>query len=366
MKVLLLANNLQGLYSFRKEVVEAIIEASHSVVISVPKAEEDLVKYFEDKGCIVINTTIDRRGVNPIKDLHLILEYRKLLKTHKPNVVLSYTIKPNLYGGMMCRMLGIPQIANITGLGTAVENKGILQKLTILLYKIGLKKAAMTFFQNEENRDFCLSKGMVNESNKLIPGSGVNLQRFKFCDLPKDDVIKFIFISRLMKQKGIDEYLGAAKIIKQKYQNTEFHVLGKNEKDYSEIIEEYHNNGTVIYHGTTSDVTSFIKQVHCTIHPTFYPEGMSNVLLESCATGRAIITTNRSGCREIVDNGINGYIVNQQDVDDLVSKIEAFINLPFSEKLQMGIEARKKVERSFDRKIVITEYLNAIKLFAHN
>jgi len=355
MKVLILTNNFLGLHSFRKEVVKAIRDAGHEVVISAPFDEKKA--YFEEIGCKLIDTQFNRKGTNPIKDLGLMMRYRKMLRQIKPDVVLSYTIKPNLYGGMACQLCNVPQIVNITGLGSAVENPGWLQKLTILLYKVGLQKAKTVFFQNKANMEFCELHRMVKRNKILIPGSGVNLQYHTVQKYPKDGIIKFIFISRLLKEKGIEEYFGAAIRIKKQFPNTEFHIVGPCEDSYSERLDALQKDGIVIYHGLQADVRPFIGAVHCTIHPSYYPEGMSNVLLESCAAGRPIITTNRPGCGEIIEDGRTGYLVNAKDVEDLVSVIERFIALPYHQKMQMGLNAREKVEKEFDRQIVVDVYL---------
>ena len=360
MIILVLTNNFVGLHSFRKEVVKALLNKGNEVVISAPY--DDKRVYFEEFGCRLINTQFNRKGTNPIKDLVLMLRYRQLLKQVKPDVVLSYTIKPNLYGGMACQICHIPQMANITGLGTAVETPGWLQKLTILLYRIGLRKAHTVFFQNNANREFCLKNGMVTGHNVLLPGSGVNLQYHSMQDYPAEtESIKFVFISRLLKEKGIEEYFAAAKVIKNRYPTTEFHVVGWCEDAYSEKLKVLQDKGVIVYHGPVGDVRPMIGMANCTVHPSFYPEGMSNVLLESCAAGRPIITTNRPGCGEVVDDGINGLVVKQQDSNDLVEKIERFIKLPYEQKKQMGQNARKKVEKEFDRQIVIDAYLNEIE-----
>lgn len=358
-KILVLSNNFGGLHSFRKEVFQAYLENGYEVYISCPIGnDKQKSDWFENIGCKIIDTKFNRQGMNPIADFKLMLSYWKQIKEIKPNVVLSYTIKPNLYGGMACALCGVFQIANVTGLGAAVEYPGMMQKLTIALYKLGLRKAAMVFFQNDENRQFCLKRKMIKGANRLIPGSGVNLSYHTLKEYPQEnEPIRFIFISRIRREKGIDEYLATAQAIKQKYPNTEFHVLGGCESAYQEQLSELHEKGTIVYHGQQPDVRPFIEKVHCTIHPTFYPEGMSNVLLESCAAGRAIITTNRAGCREIVDNGVNGFIVKQQDSKDLIEKVEAFIRLSYNEKKHMGLTARKKVEREFDRNIVVNAYL---------
>lgn len=361
--ILVLSNRWAGLHSFRKEVYKAFRDKGYEVYISCPlDGDKEKANWFEGIGCKTIDTQFNRKGTNPVADFKLMLTYRRLIKQIKPIAVLTYTIKPNLYGGMACALCGVPQIANITGLGAAVEYPGLMQKFTILLYKIGLKKTHLIFFQNDANRQFCLEHGMVRGEIKLIPGSGVNLTYHSYKDYPEEnDPIRFIFISRIRREKGIDEYLAAAETLHIKYPDTEFHVVGGCEDNYLGRLNELNNKGVIIYHGSQSDVRPFIAQSHCTVHPTFYPEGMSNVLLESCAAGRPIITTDRPGCREIVDNGINGFIVRQQDSSDVIEKVEKFINLPYETKKQMGLAARAKVEREFDRQIVVDAYLEAMK-----
>ena len=362
-RILVLTNGIGGLYSFRKEVIQALINNGYEVYISCPfEANLDKAEKFKQMGCKNVKISFRRQGMNPVADFKLMLRYRKLIKKINPVAVLTYTIKPNLYGGMACALCGVPQIANITGLGAAVEYPGIMQKFTIMLYKLGLRKTYMTFFQNESNRQFCISHKMVNGQTRLIPGSGVNLEYHAQQPYPAEsEPIRFVFCSRIRKEKGIEEFIDTAKYIRTKYPNTQFDVLGVCEGDYEQRFAELKEQGVLTYHGRQSDVRPFFAQAHCTLHPTFYPEGMSNVLLESCATGRPIMTTNRPGCREAVDDGINGYIVNQQDSADLISKVEKFINLPYEQKKQMGEAARKKVEREFDRNQVVSAYLDTIK-----
>lgn len=357
-KILVLINSLGGLYSFRRELIHKLIEEQYEVIIAAPENEKK--SYFIEIGCSYINIPIERRGTNPVTDFKLLMKYKKIISNVRPSVVLTYTIKPNVYGGLVCRLLGVPYISNITGLGTAVENNSVLQKITLSLYKIGLKKSSCIFFQNRENMKFMLDKNVVNTECKLIPGSGVNLEHYKLLEYPNEDIIHFLFISRIMKEKGIDQYLDAARYIKSKYDNIVFDVLGNSEELYRVKLEKMQNEGLIVYHGRQEDVREFHKLSHCTIHPTYYPEGMSNVLLESAACGRPIITTNRSGCREIIEDGVNGFIVEQKNSKDLIEKIEKFLRLSFEEKRQMGSDGRKKVEKEFDRQIVIKAYLDEI------
>ena len=352
-KVLILANNDVGLYKFRKELIEELLK-DYEVYISLPYG--NFVNDLINIGCNFIDTTIDRRGINPINDLKLICQYNRLVKKICPDIILSYTIKPNIYGAYVAKKRNIPVFANITGLGSAVENGGLLQKITVLMYKFAFSKTQTVFFQNKENMQFFEDKKIAVGKHKLLPGSGVNLQHFKPLKYPDDKTTEFVFISRIMKEKGIDQYLEAAKYMRNKYPNTRFHICGFCEEDYEDILKEYQNQGIIIYHGLLDDVRKILKITHCTIHPTYYPEGMSNVLLESCACARPIITTDRSGCKEIVDNGVNGYIVKQKDSRDLIDKIEKFLNLSYEDKKSMGLYARNKVESEFDRNIVVNIY----------
>lgn len=362
MKILVLTNNFGGLYNFRKEVIKALVDKAYQVVVSAPGINDVMkVAWFENIGCKHVDTPFNRQGTNPMADFKLMLRYRKLIKQVKPAAVLTYTIKPNLYGGMACALTGVPQIANVTGLGAAVEYPGMMQKLTILLYKIGMRKTWLTFFQNNDNMDFCKEHGMVKGRMQLIPGSGVNLEYHAKKPYPAEtEPIRFLFMGRIRREKGIEEFLAAAEAITKKYDNVEFHVVGGCEGDYEGKLHDMQKKGIVTYHGGQSDVRPFLAMTACTLHPSFYPEGMSNVLLESCSTGRPIMTTMRAGCREIVEDGRNGYLVKQQDAQDLIEKVEKFINLPYAERKAMGDAAREKAEREFDRQIVVEAYLNEI------
>ena len=216
------------------------------------------------------------------------------------------------------------------------------------------------FFQNEENRQFFVDHKIALSAHSMLPGSGVNLERFPYREYPKDDVIKFAFISRIMKEKGIEQYLEAAQEIKKRHDNVEFHICGFCEDEYDGKLQEMSEAGIVIYHGMIREVSEFMGEMHCIIHPTYYPEGISNVLLEACATGRPIITTDRSGCREVVDDCKNGYMIPQKDAKALIQAIERFLSLSREEKVEMGKNAREKVKIGFDRLIVVRKYNDEI------
>ena len=357
MKILILANNDVGLYKFRKELIEALLKG-HEVHISLPYGEfvDDMVEL----GCIYHNVEFDRHGTNPIKELGQISYYKKLLKSIKPNVVLTYTIKPNIYGGMACAAVKVPYFCNITGLGTAIENLGIMQKISLTLYCLGLKKARKVFFQNQQNLDFMLKHKVVKSNYHLLPGSGVNLNNFTLMDYPNEQTnINFLFIGRVMKDKGIDEFLSMAKQIKSKYQCTSFDIIGMIDGDYEDTINTAVSEGYINYHGLQSDVKPFIQKAHCVVLPSYH-EGMANVLLEAAASGRPVIASDIAGCRETFDEGISGFACRARSAESLTQAIEKFINVPYEQKEKMGIEGRKKVEQQFSRQIVIDTYLKEI------
>ena len=359
MRVLILANIGLGLYKFRKELLEELAK-ENEVFFCIPN--DEFVDPIKKLGCQFIdNPLLDRHGTNPVKELKLISFYKKVLRDVKPDIVLTYTIKPNAYGGMACASLGVPYVANITGLGTSIENGGLMQKVSLTLYKRGLRKAQKVFFQNTENRDFMVGNGVVKGAYDMLPGSGVNLNQYNVFPYPDGDTVDFVFIARVMKEKGIDQYLDAAKEIRKRHPETRFHICGFCEQNYEGLLKELNDNGTVVYHGLISDMTEIYKMISCTVHPTYYPEGLSNVLLESAASGRPIITTDRSGCREVVEDGVNGYVVKQQDSKDLIEKIEKFMSLSLDERKAMGLAGRAKVEREFDRQIVIQKYLDEVE-----
>lgn len=363
MKIAVLNNNKTALLGFRLEVLQALLK-EHEIIAIAPGGDAGTAK-LESMGVHVIDVPLERHGTNPVDDLKLLKLYKSLLRQVKPDVVLTYTIKPNVYGGMACASLGIPCIANITGLGTAVEYEGILQKITVPLYRHGLRKASHVFFQNAENRDFMLKHHVVREGQyTLLPGSGVNLERFPLLPYPDGDTVDFVYVGRLMKEKGVELYFDAAKAIRAKYPNTRFHICGSCEQAYEDQLKELADQDIVIYHGSVSDMPGMYASCQCTIHPSYYPEGMSNVLLESCSCGRPIITTDRSGCREVVEDGVNGYMIPTRDGDALIESIEKFLSLSWEERRDMGLAGRAKVEREFDRQIVVNAYLDELMTIA--
>lgn len=358
MKVLFISNNSGGMYSFRKEVIEAASKQAETFLCVPDDIQAD---YWETIGCKYIQCRLDGHGTNPINDYKLLKQYKTIMAEIKPDIVFTYTIKPNVYGGMACQSLKIPYVANITGLGTALENEGPVQKISINLYKQGLKKAQKVFFQNADNQAFFIHHHIYKGRYDLLPGSGVNLEQYHVLPYPQDKPINFVFIARIMKEKGIDQYLDAAKAIRAAHPETCFHICGVADGYYKSLIEQYDRDKTIIYHGPVSNMEEIYRMAACTIHPTYYPEGMSNVLLESAASGRPIITTDRSGCKEVIQDSINGFIVKQKDSEDLVRQIEKFLSLTPKQREEMGRKGRELVEWQFDRKIVVQKYLDEIE-----
>lgn len=363
-RVLLLGNSQLVIYKFRKELVTNLVQEGYEVFVSFPSGPfgegEEISKKM---GCHFIETPINRRGKNPIQDIKLFFHYIQILIKVKPDITLGYTVKPDIYGGIACRILKIPFIANITGLGSGLIQKGIIQKIMVLMYKYALKKAECVFFQNQGDKDFFEKEKITLENGVLIPGSGVNIDEYKALKYPhtSENIINLSYIARVMKAKGIDEYLGAAKILKPKYPNVIFNIFGYCEENYKEILASFEKDNYIVYHGLVDDIIEVHKNSHCTILPTYHPEGISNVLLESAACARPIITTNRIGCKETVIDGVSGYLVEEKNISDLVNKIEKFILLSGHEKEYMGIKGRMKIEHEFNRQIVVNEYMKVIE-----
>ena len=357
-KILVINNGTAGLFGFRRELLTELCKGCSVTVVAKNNGRTE---ELAEMGCKLIDAEIEFHGKNPLQDLNLIRLFKRILRAEKPDIVLTYTIKPNVYGGIACASLRVPFVANITGLGVAVENGGLMQKITVPLYRFGLRKAQKVFFQNEENMKFMLDRRMISGDYELIPGSGVNLERFQLLDYPQGDTVDFSFISRVMKEKGIDQYLAAAKAIRAKHPEAVFHIYGMCTEAYKTVLQEQQDAGNIIYHGYTKDVIGVHRQSACTIHPSYYPEGMSNVLLESAASGRPVITTDRAGCRETVEDGVTGYMIRKQNSQDLIDAVEKFLALTWEERRQMGIAGRRKVEREFDRNIVVNKYLAEVE-----
>ena len=366
--IALLTNNDDDVYCFRKELIEGLLEEGYEILISCPNGPK--FELMKDIPYIYDDPVIDRRGTNVIADGKLFLHYRKLFKKYRPSVVLTYTAKPNVYASLAARLLGIPYINNVTGLGSVLNKTGLMKKFIMTLFKTAYRGATCVMFQNSTNMQLAFNSGMIKGDYKLIPGSGVALERYPVQPYPDGgngligEPVRFNYFGRVMHDKGVDNYIECAKRIKAKYPNTEFNICGfiePTESHYEAELKELGEQGIVIYHGSQKDVKPFIARAHAIIHPSTYGEGMSNVLLENASSGRPLITTDNPGCQETVLDGESGYIYHGGNVDDLVEIIEKFLNLDNNTRKSMGLAGREYVKENFSRDIVVEAYKAMIK-----
>lgn len=365
--IALLTNNDDDIYCFRKELIETLIAEGYEVLISCPDGPK--FELMRDIQYIYDNPDIDRRGTNPIKDFGLLMHYYKLFKKYRPAVVLTYTAKPNVYASIAAHWMGIPVINNLTGLGSVVNESGMKQAFIMWLFKFAYRRSACMMFQNATNMQVAIEQGMVKGDYKLIPGSGVNTERYPLQPYPaggdgkEGEPIVFNYIGRVLHDKGVDDYIEAAKRIKKQYPQTEFNMLGfiePTEIHYEEDLRVLGEQDIVHYRGSLKDITPWVARAHATIHPSTYGEGMSNVLLESASSGRFIITTNNPGCQETLEHEKTGYIYQGGNVDALVETIERFLALPNDTRQKMGEAGREKMEAQFSREFVIKAYKEKI------
>lgn len=358
MKILILANNDVGLYQFRKELIEELLK-KNQVFISLPNG--DLVEPLRQLGCKFINTSIDRRGINPKTDFSLFLKYMKVLKKIKPDLVITYTIKPNIYGGFACRLLKIPYATNITGLGTAFQSQGMLRKLVTVMYKVSLKTARIVFFENCGNQKVFIDEKIVSKNKTcLLNGAGVNLEHYTYAEYPKDsEETRFLFVGRVMKEKGIDELFKAMRRLRKNGINCSLDVLGGYEENYESVIRCFEKEGWLRYHGYQEDVRPFIANCHCFVLPSWH-EGMANTNLECAASGRPVITSNIPGCREAVIDCKSGFLCEKQNMQSLLMSMKKFAELPIEAKVEMGRLGREHMIKHFDKRKVVSDTVEAL------
>lgn len=358
MKYLILTNHTYMLWQFRRELLAELLTRGE-VLIAAPFTghEED----FRAMGCRLLETKLDRRSVNPVKDLALFRHYRHILKAERPDVVLTYSIKPNVYGGFACSLAGIPCFVNVQGLGTAFQ-KQPLAAVATAMYAVGTHRAKLLFFENEANRGEFLRRRIVKkERTCLLSGAGVNLSFHTQQPYPEENgIIRFLYLGRIMKEKGVEELFAAARSLKKKYGDAVvFDFVGFFDDAYETEVNQLAEEGIAVFHGFQTDPRPFYAATHCVVQPSYH-EGMNNVLVEGAATGRALITTRIPGCMEAVEDGVNGYLCNRMDTADLEAKMEAFLQLSSSERAAMGAAGRKKMEREFSRQTVVARILEKL------
>lgn len=359
------ANTSWYLYNFRKNTITSLIQEGYSVIAIAP--QDQYSPLISELGCKFISVNIDQGGTNPVKDALTLLSFYRVYKKNNIDVVLNFTPKNNIYSTLAAYYTNTKAINNVAGLGFLFINESVTSKIARLLYKVSQTKASLIFFQNEDDRSlFLSSKITTNVPTDRLPGSGVDLSRFKVVEAPNDDKIKFLLIARMLYDKGILQYVEAARALKFKYgDKVEFQLLGFLDVNNpsavsSSEMNEWVNEGIITYLGTSDEVEKAIGKIDCMVLPSYYREGVPKSLLESGAMGKPIITTDNVGCRETVDDGVNGYLCVPRSSISLISKLELIINMSYQQRLDMGANSRDKMEREFDEKIIIDKYLTAV------
>ena len=360
-------NTSWHIYNFRTGLIKALQEMGYRVVaiapkdVYSPKLIETGMDYFEIK--------MNNMGTNPVEDIKLTYEYYKLFEKIKPDLLLLYTIKPNIYGSVAAKMLNIPVISSITGLGTVFLHDNVSSKVAKLLYKIALKIPKKVFFENPYDKNIFIDQDFVEkEKVVLIPGAGINTNEYMPIEKMKSDEkhpLKFLFIARLVKDKGLIEYIEAIRLLRAKYPSIEFAILGPYYPDNPTAItkkemDEWVEEGLVNYLGESDDVKSIVSKYDCIVLPS-YREGLSRVLLEASSMEKPVVTTNVPGCKDVVEDGVNGFLCEKKDAVDLADKMEKIIQLTNDERIQMGKRGREKVVKEFDEPIVNKKYIDAIQ-----
>lgn len=356
-KALFIVEDARSLILTRKELLFAIKNRGYTIDIYAPfdASCQELI----EMGFNVIDAPFDRRSTNPFNDLKLLFKYKRLTK-QKYDFAVTYSVKANIYGGMAMRMRNIPYYINITGTGSAFYNGGLLKTIIKVLYKPSSRHAKGVFFENSEDRDaFVNYKLCKKEATHVLSGAGINTDEFEYRKFPNNQITRFLYIGRLMEEKGIEDLYPIIKELNDSDKKAVFEFLGDFEDEYKESFEKFLLLDNVVYHGYKSNVKDYIETADCIILPSYH-EGMANVLLEAGALGRPIIASDIAGCREAVDDSKNGYLFKVKDTDDIKDKINRFLNLSFEEKEAMGKYSREFIKCNFERKNVVDKVINII------
>ncbi len=356
MKILICTNHSYMFWQFRRELTEVLLK-NNEVVLSTPFVghEENL----QNMGCRMVSTDIDRRGINPATDLKLFCFYQRLIKCEKPDMVITYSIKPNIYAGLVCRMNKISYCANVQGLGTAFQKKGLAQIATAL-YKAALKKAKTTFFENEENARMFQELGIQKQDKQtVLHGAGVNMNHYMPQPYPQNEKLHFLYLGRIMREKGMDEIIYATKELKKEGFEFVLDLVGFYEDEYKTKIDELVDEGVAIFHGFQTDPRLYYTAADCIVLPSYH-EGMSNVLLEAAATGRPVITSDIPGCREAVIPNASGLLVPPQNFDALYMAMRKMLEISWREREAMGKRGVAHMRAEFDKNKVVEATIRAI------
>lgn len=357
-KILIITNHSYMLYQFRRELIEKLME-TYKVVLSMPFVGHH--EEFQAMGCKCIETEVDRRGINPVTDFKLIRTYFRILREEKPDRVITYSIKPNVYGGIACAIKKIPYYANVQGLGTAFQKKGLAEFVT-LLYKMAFLRVNTVFFENEENAaEFQKRKIIPLSKQTLLNGAGVNLEYYSQIPYVEEKQIHFLYLGRIMKEKGVDELFKAMRRLKAEYgDKVILDIVGFFEDEYKETVEGLQRDNIAVFHGFQQETRPYYAAAHCVVLPSYH-EGMSNVLLEASASGRPVITSDIPGCREAVDDGKTGYLCEVRNTEELCKNMKKFVDLTANERAEMGVKARAKMQREFDKAEVVKKTVESVE-----
>jgi len=361
-KIVIALNTAWNLVNFRAGLIRALVAEGYEVVAVAPN--DQYASRLAELGCRFVALPMDNKGTHPGRDLLLFFRFLNLLRRERPDVFLGYTIKPNVYGSLAAHVLGIPVVNNIAGLGTAFIRNNWLTRLVRLLYKTAFSRSHHVFFQNNEDLQMFVDQGLVSVGQvSRLPGSGIDLGVFHYVPMLSLENRSFCFllVARLLWDKGVGEYVEAARMVRRKYPAIRFQLLGfldvKNQTAVSSAqMDDWVNEGVVEYLGVADDVKPYLAAADCVVLPS-YREGVPRSLLEAAAIGRPIVTTDAVGCRDAVDDGVNGLRCRVRDAIDLAEKMQSIVEMPPSERELMGNVGRKKMELEFDEKIVIDRYL---------
>ena len=358
-------NTAWNLVNFRSGLIHALVSHGYDVIAVAPA--DEYAHQLAALGCQFVPLPMDNKGTHPGRDLMLLSRFVRLMRKERPDVFLGYTVKPNVYGSLAAQVSGVPVINNVAGLGTVFIKGGWLNLLVRSLYRVGLARSRIVFFQNEDDRQLFITGGLVDGAlTDRLPGSGVDLKKFETAPLPGRSQMRFLLIARMLWDKGVGEYVEAARLLRGRGLNAEVCLLGfldvQNPAAISKSqMDEWVAEGVVRYLGVSDNVCEEIAQADCVVLPSFYREGTPRTLLEAAAMARPIITTDSVGCRDVVDDGVNGFLCRPKDALDLADKMTRMIAMSHAEREAMGLRGRDKVEREFDEKIVIDKYLAAIE-----
>lgn len=356
-KIFFLVNSDLVVYNFRLELIERLLQEKYEVWVLSPYGER--IDRLVAIGCHYIPVNVSCHGLNPLADFRLFFRYLKLIRRIRPDVVLSYTIKPNLYGSFACRLLKTPCFPNITGLGMGLRKNFLLAWLIKQMYKITMAKNRCIFFQNHDDLNFFLNNHLLKCKHRLLVGSGVNLNHFRYETYPDSDA-NLIYVGRIMRDKGIGELLSVVPDLAQAVPDFHLDIVGNlAESRYLPTIQKLEKQGWVRYHGSQFDVRPFIRNANAIVLPSYH-EGMSNVLLETSAMGRPVLASRIPGCAETFDEGVSGLGFESKNPQSLLQTLKKFLALPHVEKEAMGQAARRKVEKEFDRQLVVEAYMEEL------